>query len=155
VTPLLHERLFAMGRRGLPGLPTTARTRIEQLTELPLILPSGPHGLRALVDKAFVNSRSTPRVVAEIDGLALLMDAVSAGLGATIQPGAATLRLRNVDDVALVQISNAHARRPNLLVSLSDDELSPAALATRVVLTEVARTLVSEGRWIGASFHEA
>jgi len=154
VVPLLHERLYAMGLRGLPGLPTTARVRIEQLTELPLILPSGPHGLRALVDKAFGRARLTPRVVAEIDGLTLLMDAVSAGLGATIQPGAATLRLRS-DDVALVQISNPHARRPNLLVSLSDDELSPAALATRVVLSDVVRSLVAEGRWIGASFHEA
>ncbi len=154
VTPLLQERLYAMGLRGLPGLPDTPRIRIEQLTDLPLILPSGPHGLRALVDKAFARARSTPKVVAEIDGLALLMDAVSAGLGATIQPGAATLRLRS-DAVVLVQISNTHARRPNLLVSLSDDELSPAALAARVVLTEVARSLVSEGRWIGASFHEA
>lgn len=154
VVPLLQERLYAMGLRGLPGLPTTARIRIEQLTELPLILPSGPHGLRALVDEAFGRTRSIPKVVAEIDGLTLLMDAVSAGLGATIQPGAATLRLRS-DDVVLVQISNPHARRPNLLVSLSDDELSPAALATRVVLTEVARALVAEGRWIGASFHES
>lgn len=154
VVPLLKERLYAMGLHGLPGLPTTARIRIEQLTELPLILPSGPHGLRALVDEAFGRARCTPKVVAEIDGLTLLMDAVSAGLGATIQPGAATLRLRS-EDVALVQISNAHARRPNLLVSLSDDELSPAALATRVVLTEVARSLVAEGRWIGASFHES
>jgi len=154
VVPLLQERLFAMGLRGLPGLPTTPRIRIEQLTELPLILPTGPHGLRALVDEAFARARCTPKVVAEIDGLALLMDAVSAGLGATIQPGAATLRLRS-DDVALVQISNPHARRPNLLVSLSDDELSPAALATRVVLTEVARSLVVEGRWIGAAFHES
>ncbi|MBU6257086.1 MAG: LysR family transcriptional regulator [Burkholderiales bacterium] len=154
VVPLLQERLYAMGRRGLPGLPTGARTRIEQLTELPLILPSGPHGLRALVDQAFARARCTPRVVAEIDGLALLMDAVSAGLGATIQPGAATLRLRG-DDVAWARIGNAQARRPNLLVSLSDDELSPAALATRVVLTEVARALVAEGRWIGASFHES
>ncbi len=154
VVPLLQERLYAMGLRGLPGLPSTARIRIEQLTELPLILPSGPHGLRALVDAAFARVRCTPKVVAEIDGLTLLMDAVSAGLGATIQPGAATLRLGS-DDVALVQISNPHARRPNLLVSLSDDELSPAALATRVVLTEVARSLVAEGRWIGASFHES
>ncbi len=153
MVPLLQERLYVMGVRGLPGLPTTQRTRIEHLSDLPLILPSGSHGLRALVDEAFARTQTTPRVVAEIDGLTLLMDAVSAGLGATIQPGAATLRLRG-DDVLLVQISNPHARRPNLLVSLSDDELSPAALATRVVLTEVARALVSEGRWIGASLHE-
>ena len=152
VTPLLQERLYVMGRHALTGLPTGPRTRIEQLVDLPLILPSGPHGLRALVDAAFRRAGTTPRIVAEIDGLSLLMDAVSAGLGATIQPGAATLRLRT-DDVALAQITNAHARRPNLLVSLSDDELSPAALATRVVVTDVARTLVEQGRWTGAVFH--
>ena len=36
-------------------------------------------------------------------------------------------------------ISDAHAGRRNLLASLSDDELSPAALAARVVLADVAR----------------
>lgn len=153
VAPLLDERLFVMGLPALPGLPTTSSARIESLTELPLILPSGPHGLRALVDSAFARARAAPRVVAEIDGLTLLMDAVSAGLGATIQPGAATLRLRH-GDVALVRLSNPRAVRPNLLVSLNDDELSPAALAARVVLADVARNLVNEGRWIGASVHE-
>ena len=52
------------------------------------------------------------------------------------------------------QITDAHVGRRNLLVSLSDDELSPAALATRVVLADTARTLVREGRWAGASLHE-
>lgn len=154
VTPLLEERLYVMGLQGLPGLPTRPRTKLEDLTTLPLILPSGPHGLRALVDKAFAQAKRRPNIVSEIDGLSLLMDAVAAGLGATIQPGAATLRLQR-DDVRLVQISNAPARRPNLLVSLSDDELSPAALATRVVLADVAASLVTQGRWIGASFHKA
>lgn len=154
VAPLLDEHLFVMGLPTLPGLPTARSTRIERLTDLPLILPSGPHGLRALVDSAFARARSTPRVVAEIDGLSLLMDAVSAGLGATIQPGAATLRLRR-DEVALVRLSNPQAVRPNLLVSLSDDELSPAALAARVVLADVARGLVREGRWTGATLHES
>ncbi|MBQ0937132.1 LysR family transcriptional regulator [Ideonella paludis] len=154
VTPLLEERLYVMGRQDLPGLPTRPRTKLEDLSALPLILPSGPHGLRSLVDQAFAQAKRRPTIVSEIDGLSLLMDAVAAGLGATIQPGAATLRLQR-DDVRLVQISNAPARRPNLLVSLSDDELSPAALATRVVLADVAARLVTEGRWIGASFHKA
>ena len=48
------------------------------------------------------------------------------------------------------KIADAHARRSNLLVSLSDDELSPAALAARVVLADVAGELVRQGRWIGA-----
>lgn len=154
VQPLLEERLFVIGERALAGLPTGRSARLASLTELPLVLPSAPHNLRSVVDAAFVRAKCLPRVVIEIDGLALLMDAVAAGLGATIQPGAAVSRLRR-EDLALIPVSDAHARRPNLLVSVSDDELSPAALAARVVMADVARQLVEQGRWAGASLHES
>lgn len=150
VAPLLAEKLFAIASPQLTPRPTGAKVRLSQLAEVPLILPSGSHGLRATLMAAFARARVAPRIVAEVDGLALLMDAVRAGHGATIQPGAATAR-HDRDDLELTQISDAHVGRRNLLVSLSDDELSPAALAARVVVTETARTLVSEGRWAGAS----
>jgi LysR family transcriptional regulator, regulatory protein for tcuABC len=153
VMPLLDEALFVIGSAALPGLPTGHEVRLDALGDLPLILPSGPHGLRALLNQSFQRAGLTPHVVAEIDGLALLMDAVCAGLGATIQPGAAAARLPQAA-LRLVPLADDQARRPNLLVSLSDDELSPAALATRVVMTDVARTLVREGRWVGARLHE-
>ena len=41
------------------------------------------------------------------------------------------------------------------LCSLSDDELSPAALAARVVLGDCVRELVQSGRWIGAALISA
>lgn len=46
-------------------------------------------------------------------------------------------------------------QRRNLLASLADDELSPGALATRVVILEVVRRLVGEGRWPGAALLDA
>ena len=159
VLPLLRERLFLIAMPGLSGLPglrgTSARSvRLSRLAAVPLILPSGPHGLRSTIDAAFAQAQVQPRVVAEIDSLALLMDAVRAGLGATIQPGAATAR---VDGAALLlrPIADAAASRHNLLVSLNDDELSPAGLATRVVLADVARALVAQERWPGAALHGA
>lgn len=152
--PLLEERLFVIGARSLAGVPKGHGVRLARLTALPLLLPSPSHNLRAVVDAAFARSRCQPRVLAEIDGLALLMDAVAHGHGATIQPGAAASRLRR-EDFAVVQVSDRHARRPNLLASLSDDELSPAGLAARVVIVDVARRLVQEGAWIGAAFHES
>jgi len=150
VAPLLAEKLFVIASPTLSPRPTGAKVRLSQLAEVPLILPSGSHGLRATLMAAFARARVAPRIVAEVDGLALLMDAVRAGHGATIQPGAATAR-HDRDDLVLTQISDAHVGRRNLLVSLSDDELSPAALAARVVVAETARTLVREGRWAGAS----
>jgi len=153
VTPLLEERLFLVAKGDLPGLPTTRRVKLAQLASLPLILPSGPHGLRSLLDNAARQSRFELNVAAEIDGLAMLMDAVRAGYGATIQPGAAVARFIG-ESLVMIEITDASAHRPNLLVSLSDDELSPAGLAARGVLTSVTQTLVRQKRWPGATLYK-
>lgn len=153
IEPLLDEKLFVLAAAGLVQRPCGLKVRLAQLADVPLIMPSAGHGLRATLTAAFARARIEPDVVAEIDGLALLMDAVRAGLGATIQPGAAVAR-QSTKDVLSSQITDAHVNRRNLLVSLSDDELSPAALATRVVMADTARTLVREGRWAGASLLE-
>ena len=150
VQPLLDERLFVIGVRSLAGMPDGEGVAMASLAGLPLVLPSGTHGLRALVTSCFHDAKAQPRIVAEVDGLAVLMDAVQGGLGATIQPGAALARTHS-DQLASVPLLDERASRPNLLVSLNDDELSPAALAARVVLTDVARTLVREGKWPGAT----
>lgn len=156
VLPMLDERLFMVGLRSLPSLRGKlgrARLRLADLADVPLLLPSGTHGLRAVVDAAFARVRCAPRVVLEIDGLAVLMDAVCAGLGATLQPGAATARIAR-DAVARIEIADRAACRPNLLASLGDDELSPAGLAARLVLRDVAVQRVREGLWPGATLHD-
>jgi len=157
VLPLLSERLFLIAAPNLPGLAAlkgsrSARVRLAALAQLPLILPTGTHGLRATLDAAFAAVRTTPVLAGEIDSLALLMDAVRAGLGATVQPGAAIARV-DAGSLLVREVADAAASRPNLLVSVSDGELSPAALATRVVLADVARDLVRQGRWPGATLH--
>ena len=149
VAPLLDERLYLVGAPGLAGMPRSARVRLKDIATLPLVMPSGTHGLRAVVEQACARARCRPRIVAEIDGLAILMDAVRAGLAATVQPGAAVSRLPE-GTVRTVQIADATAQRRNVLASLSDEELSPAALAARVVVGEVVRGLVEAERWAGA-----
>jgi LysR family tcuABC transcriptional regulator len=152
VTPLLEEKLFLIrSRQGLQGNPAS-RIRLAQLKTTPLILPTGTHGLRSTLDAAFARARCHPTLVAEIDSLAMLMEAVDAGLGSTLQPWAAVGRFADADQrFHLAEIADARAKRLNSVCSLSDDELSPAALATRVVLADCARELVRSGRWIGAA----
>lgn len=149
VVSLLDERLFVIGTSDLAGMPSGASVRLAQLCKLPLILPTGTHGLRSLLTTAFTRAKYEPHIVAEVDGLALLMDLVRTGLGATIQPGAALARPEN-RVLASVPVSDAYAIRPNMIASVSDDELSPAGLAARVVLADVARQLVRDGSWPGA-----
>ena len=168
--PLLRERLFVIAAPALPGLAAAgmggsgragsagraglqpASVRLSRLGALPLILPSGTHGLRSTIAAACAQAKVELNVVMEIDSLALLMDAVRAGLGATLQPGAAVARLDG-SLLVLRQVADAAASRESLLASLSDDELSPAGLAARVVLADVARGLVAQGSWPGASLH--
>lgn len=153
-TPLLVERLFVMGPQALMGKPKDRGMRLSEIAKLPLILPSVGHGLRILLTSAFAAAKCAPRIVAEIDGLAVLMNAVSAGFGVTIQPGAAAARIVG-NDCAVVKIADARLFRPSLLISLPDDELSPAARAAASTLTALARRLVLSGKWVGASLHES
>ncbi|QJC56204.1 HTH-type transcriptional regulator CynR [Polaromonas vacuolata] len=156
ITPLLDERLFVIAANSLPGLPKQGvkRVRIAHLAHLGLVLPSGSHGLRAIINRAFAQSGLVPQVVLEVDGLAVLMSAVQSGIAATIQPGPAIARMP-AGSLRLLEISDASVYRRNLLVSLSDSELSPAGLAARVVLREVALQLTSSGQWHGATLHES
>lgn len=53
----------------------------------------------------------------------------------------------------MIGVHNPILSRPNFLVSLSDDELTPAGLAARVILTKVMRELVETGSWPGATLY--
>ncbi|EHP5342036.1 tricarballylate utilization LysR family transcriptional regulator TcuR [Salmonella enterica] len=150
--PILEEQLFLIGSHALlAALPDNPITP-EQLAGIPLIMPSQGHGLRGRLDAVCQEHALNVEIVAEIDGLALLMRAVRDGLGATLQPGAAISHLDN-DAVRVIGVHNPVLSRPNFLVSLSDDELTPAGLAARVVLTKVMRQLVDAGEWPGATLY--
>ena len=151
VMPLLEEKLYLMRPRLAGEADAAASTTMAQLEGVPLILPTGAHGLRSTLDAAFARVGFKPELVAEVDSLTMLMDAVCAGLGATVQPWAALGRVQNAAQcLQWAEITDARVHRSNALCSLSDDELSPAALATRVVLADCARTLVRSGEWQGA-----
>jgi LysR family tcuABC transcriptional regulator len=80
------------------------------------------------------------------------MEAVAAGMGATVQPWSAVGMYRDAAErFQWSQIADDSVRRKAALCSLSDDELSPAALAARVVLMDCARQLVHSGVWVGAT----
>ncbi|EJB4660289.1 tricarballylate utilization LysR family transcriptional regulator TcuR [Salmonella enterica] len=150
--PILEEQLFLIGSHALlAALPDNPITP-EQLADIPLIMPSQGHGLRGRLDAVCQEHALNVDIVAQIDGLALLMRAVRDGLGATLQPGAAISHLDN-DALRVIGVHNPILSRPNFLVSLSDDELTPAGLAARVVLTKVMRQLVDAGEWPGATLY--
>ena len=155
VMPLLEEELFLIQSRLQPVAPQIAHgapISLEQLQQVPLILPSGSHGLRSSIMASFTSAGFQSQMAMEIDSLPLLMEAVGAGMGATVQPWSAVGMYRDAAErFQWSQITDDQVRRKAALCSLSDDELSPAALAARVVLMDCARQLVKSGEWVGAT----
>lgn len=150
--PVLEERLFLIGTHELlADIPDDTITP-AQLANIPLIMPSQGHGLRGRLEAICQEHGLKVDIATEIDGLTLLMRAVSSGLGATLQPGAAISHLER-EALRVIGVHNPVLSRPNFLVSLSDDELTPAGLAVRVILTKVMRELVETGHWPGATLY--
>lgn len=151
--PLLDEELFVL-------LPTSSfliephRTTITiaETAALPLVLPTGTHGLRRRIAVEFEKRNLATHVVAEIDSLSLLMNCVNEGLGATVKPMSALLieGERRLQWRAL-SISDAHLTRRNYLYSMGDDKLSPAGKAVAGEIRDTARRLVMAGDWPGVT----
>ena len=152
VWPLIEEDIFLIASRSTRPAKSPLSLCMADLAQESLILPTGPHGLRSTLNAAFARANVTPLVSLEIDSLSMLMEAVKAGLGGTLQPWAAVSRMGpERDQLYMARISDHQVRRVNLLCGLSDDELSPAALATRVVMADCARSLVQGGAWLGTA----
>jgi LysR family tcuABC transcriptional regulator len=151
VEPLLDEELFVL----LPAhstlvAPSRTSLRIAEAAALPLILPTGTHGLRRRIAAEFEQRGLLARIVAEIDSLSLLMNCVYDGLGATIKPMAAVFHEgERGRQWRALSVSDARMRRPNFLYSLSRDRLSPAAAVVATELKDTVRELLETGAWSG------
>jgi LysR family nitrogen assimilation transcriptional regulator len=82
--PLIEEELLLIGPGRHPDTVLKGTIEGAQLAELPLIMPSHPHGLRVLVETLLGTLRIYPNVEYEIDSLTAVVNMVEQGLGYTI-----------------------------------------------------------------------
>jgi LysR family tcuABC transcriptional regulator len=148
---LLEEELFVMIPRESPLVPKRRTSvTIAEAALLPMILPTGTHGLRRRIAAEFEQRNLTAHIVAEIDSLSLLMSCVHAGMGATIKPmSALQLEGERGRDWRALSISDARITRRNYLYSIEPGMLSPAASVVAGELRDTARRLVHSGEWRG------
>ncbi len=153
VEPLLDEELFVL----LPAhstlvAPGRTSLRVAEAAALPLILPTGNHGLRRRIAAEFEQRGLLARIVAEIDSLSLLMNCVYDGLGATIKPMAAVFHEgERGREWRALPVSDARMRRPNFLYSLAAGRLSTAAAVVAAELKDTVRDLIDTGTWRGVA----
>ncbi|HWA38264.1 MAG TPA: LysR substrate-binding domain-containing protein [Burkholderiales bacterium] len=151
IEPLLEEELFVMlPKHSKLVSPRRTTLTLAEAAALPLILPTGSHGLRRRIAAELERRSLTAQVVAEIDSLSLLMDCVYEGMGATIKPMAAIFpKGQSGRQWRALSISDAALGRRNYLYSLAPGRLSPAAAAVASELKATSQDLIESGRWAG------
>ncbi len=150
--PLLQEELFLIERpaRDAPRRPGTGPALSRQAAfARDLILPSGSHGLRNIVEKAARESGLALKIVLENDSLPTLVQLVKRGLGATILPLVSVFdEVRDGSLQAFAMVEPPLTRR--LLLSRPIDRpTTPLARQFADMLVEEIGALVRQGRWPG------
>ncbi|MDZ5457952.1 LysR family transcriptional regulator [Azohydromonas lata] len=146
---LLEEGLWAVG---LPdsGLKRDVPVTLRELATKPLILPSAPHGIRALVDHAAALQSLQLQVVAETNALSVQRSLVLGGHGLTILPSIAV-----AEDIARGLLNAAPLTQPTLLrkIVLALPTNRQTTLPVRCVvelLVETMREAVDRKHWPAA-----
>lgn len=151
--PLVEEELFVLLPNTSDLIPRHRKTlKCAEVSRLPLILPTGIHGLRRRISAEFEQRNLPLHIVAEIDSLALLMSCVREGMGVTIKPmSAATLDGQMRKDWRTIAFSDANMKRANYLYSVDPGHLTMAAAAVRTELRETVVELTRSGVWQGVN----
>jgi LysR family nitrogen assimilation transcriptional regulator len=146
--PLIEEELLLIGPRKSPGAFWSNAVPVMKLSELPLILPSHPHGIRVLVETLLHTVDIVPNIECEIDSLSTTLQLVEQGIGYTILPYASVISRVNAGQLVATRISGLSLSRQLVLATSTQ---RPATLATRA-LTQAVKQLVSdlvaEGAWM-------
>jgi len=151
IEPLLIEELFVMLPRHSKLVAARRKSlSMAEIADLPLILPTGSHGLRQRIASEFESRGLSINVVAEIDSLSLLMDFVFDGGGATIKPLGAVMREESKNRKwRYLSVSDAHLWRQNYLYSLKPERKALVVSSVISELRKIVLDLIEDENWPG------
>lgn len=151
VKPLLEEGLWIVG---LPdsGLSADQPVPLAALADMPLVLPSAPHGLRSLVENATKLMGMQLNVVAETNSMSIQKNLVLAGHGLTILPAIAV-----TDDIARGILAAAPLISPSLtrkivLALPVNRHTSSSVHCVVTTLVTCMKDAVERGDWLAAKW---
>jgi len=148
--PLLVEELLLICPPET-GVSEVGELTLGDLAEVPLILPSRPHGLRLLVDNVAGKNDVELRIDFEINALIAIKDLVEDGAGSTILPYPSVYR--EVSQGRM--IAKRFIGRPffrNLVLATSTQR--PLSLAAHALVDRIkleVKELHASGKWLGSS----
>lgn len=126
-------------RPGARKARATAAITLDDVANLPLILPSRPNAFRVLIEAEMMSIGRKPSITLEVDGLNAILNLVKEGLGHAVLPA---YTLSNFDNVDPFAVRSIHAPRILSQLDLVWSSRRPTT-ATQRKAREVVRSVVS------------
>ena len=146
--PLLLEDLVYV-ERARPGVPRGRPVSIQEVAGRPFILPGLGNGLRAAAEAYFRTRSVRLELVHEVDGIALILQCIAAGVGVSLLPRgciAADFQGFELD----LRPMDAGCLRTIVLCAADARPARPAVVRTEAVLRAVLADLIASNGWLGA-----
>jgi LysR family nitrogen assimilation transcriptional regulator len=149
IEPLFFEELFVIMPPKMGGRKSSGIT-LEQLGQMPLILPTAPNTIRTRIDLAFLNANVNYQLVAEISATDLLIHVVRGGLACSVLPWSA------IHDEVREGRLNAAPFKPTTIarevsICTSEDmQLSETAEIVKQEAEDILNLLHKKGEWKGS-----
>jgi LysR family transcriptional regulator, nitrogen assimilation regulatory protein len=146
-TPLIEEPLWVIGPKDAK-LRSSKPVALSDLVGQPLVLPSTPHGIRALVEHACAVSGVELSVSVETNALSVQRSLVFGGHGWTVLPPIAV-----ADDLKTKQLTGAPLNAPpitrTIVLALPTNRPTGQHVRCTVdLLVECAKQSVESGAWL-------
>jgi LysR family nitrogen assimilation transcriptional regulator len=146
--PLLTDELFLLGPAEGGILPDAESVPARLLSEIPLILPARPHGLRMLVDSMLGEAGIVPRVEIEVEAMPSTLGLVENGVGYTILSYSTAHARVQAGRMRAWRIVEPGITRQLILATSSQRPTTLAMRSLVAMVRQEVRSLTEQGLWL-------
>lgn len=146
--PLLTDELFLLGPAEGGILPDAESVPARLLSEIPLILPARPHGLRMLIDSMLGEAGIVPRVEIEVEAMPSTLGLVENGVGYTILSYSTAHARVQAGRMRAWRIVEPGITRQLILATSSQRPTTPAMRSLVAMVGQEVRSLTEQGLWL-------
>ncbi|MBC5767933.1 LysR substrate-binding domain-containing protein [Ramlibacter albus] len=147
ITPLIDEDLLLVRARprGLHEDPPPGPVTLQELAQVPLVIPARPNAIRMHLESALADAGLKPNVALEIEGVSAILDLVLDGAGAAILSRNALLNSPRPSAYTAQQIGEPPLRIPLSLATSLQRPATPVQKAALELIQKITPTVVARG----------
>lgn len=142
---LLIEELFLLVAKEL-FTKDNESVSIQEISSIPLILPSAPNKLRSRIDHAFLIEQMSYDLIAESGHISVLIPAVVAGLAGTILPYSSAYQEINTHTIQAYTFEKKMFREIAICYS-NNIPLSYAVTSVMDLCIKLTNSMIEQGKW--------